>query len=230
MQKNAIALGAILAAASIMNFLPPTRVVSGQTANPVIITWQANNYFPADYAGRAAVTPGTPVIASVEIIENNKLVDISKSDIRWYVNDEFKSGGSGLKTFSFITKQRGSGYETLRASVGVGDASFQNSVQINIVQPEVVLDAKSSDKTVRARTQLSLSAIPFFFNVDSLNELSFDWQINNERVSSNNNEVSVNVGTPNSQFQKSVPVTVTVKNSGNPYEFGRGFINLFIIK
>lgn len=210
-------------------FLFPSATI-GQTTNPVIITWQANNYFPASYAGKAAVTPGTLVIASAEINQNGKLTDLTGADIRWYVDDELVGSGTGMKTVSLSARQQQSGYQNLRVVVNIGGASLENSIQIPISQPIVVIATPSPDKTVRAGDQLNIEAVPFFFNVGSLDELKFTWLINNQQVTGQDNRVSVNVGTPQSIYQNSIPVAVTVQNSLNPYEFNRGFVNLSIIQ
>jgi len=210
----------------IISALPSATI--GQAANPAIITWQANNYFPASYAGKAAVTPGTLVIASVEIYQNNKLTDLIGADIRWYVDDGLAGGGTGMKTISFSAKQQQGGYQNLRVTANVGKVLFENSLQIPIFQPTVVISFPSPDKTVRAGSRIDLRAIPFFFNIGSLGDLKFTWLINNQRVAGQDNRVSVNVGTPQSTYQNSIPVAVTAQNSINPYEFNKGVINLSI--
>lgn len=203
-------------------------IVSGQTTNPLIITWQANNYFPADYPGKALVTPNTLVIASVELIKDNKLTDTTGADIRWYLDDKIIASGAGLKTVSFPASQQQNGYQTLRVSLRIGNDPFENSSQIRIVQPTVVINFPSLEKTVKAGSQITLRAIPFFFNAGSLQSITFDWLINNQRIVGEGNKITVNVGTPQSVYQNSIPVSVTVQNSENPYEFNRGFIMLSI--
>ncbi len=208
----------------------PLKSVAQTTVNPLIITWQANNYFPADYNGKALVTPNTLVIASAELVQNGKLADITGADIRWYVGNELAASGAGFKTLSFSAQQRPTGYQALRVSIKSGNSSFENSIQIPISQPNVVISIPSLGKTAKAGSQITLQAIPFFFNADSLRYLTFDWQINNRRVTGEGNKVTVKVGTPQSVYQNSIPVSVTVQNSDNPYEFNKGFIMLSIIQ
>ena len=230
MAKNKPIIGIILTGIFLgILFLLPS-VTAGQTTNPIIITWQANNYFPSSYAGKAAVTPGTLIIASVEVYQNSKLADLSGADIRWYVDDISIGSGRGMKTISFSARQQQNGYQNLRVVVNTGNTQLENSSQIPISQPVVVIVFPSPDKTVRAGDQLELSAIPFFFNVGSLSELKFVWLINNQQVAGQDNRVSINIGAPQSIYQSSIPVAVTIQNSNNPYEFNRGSINLSIIQ
>ncbi|TSA45136.1 hypothetical protein D4R51_02400 [bacterium] len=218
-------LGIFLGFLSIVPFF-----ASGQTANPLIITWQANNYFPAGYNGKALVTPNTLVIASVELIKNNKLTDTTGTEIRWYLDDKIIASGIGLKTVSFSASQQQSGHQTLKASLRIGNDPFENSSQIRVVQPTVVISFPLPGRAVKAGSQVSLEAIPFFFNVQSLDGLTFNWLINNQRATGRDNRVVMSVGTPQSNFQNSVPISVTVQNSENPYEFNRGSIMLSITK
>lgn len=198
--------------------------------NPLIITWQANNYFPADYAGRALVTPNAPIIASVELVQNNKFIDITQAEIRWYLDDNMIANGTGLKTVSFSAKQQTDGFQTLRVALKIKNTSLENSIQIPISQPAVIISFPSAQKTAAAGSQINLQAIPLFFNVDSLSQLVFDWQINNQKITGQGNQVTVKVGVPQSAYQNSIPISVTVQNSENPYEFNKGFIMLSIVQ
>ncbi len=211
-----------------LSFLP--FAIAGQSANPLIITWQANNYFPADYPGKAAATPNSPVIASVEMIQGGKLVNIAKSEIQWFLNNELLASGAGMKTASFSAKQRPEGYQLLKASVRINDNEIENSVRIPVTPPLVVINYPSFHESVRPGGRINLTAIPFFFNVSSLEGLNFDWRINNQKIETVGNRVTAEVGAPQSDYQNSVNVSVTTQNIDNPFEFNRGVLNLSLIR
>lgn len=203
---------------------------SAQTSDSLIITWQANNYFPADYPGKAAATPNSPIVASIEVIRAGKLIDITKSEISWFINNGLIANGIGTKTISFSAKQGTTGYETLTASVKIGENGIQNSVRIPISKPIVVISHPSSRESVKAGGRIELTAIPLFFNVSSLDGLSFDWRINGQKISAVGNRITAEIGTPQSDYQNSVNVSVTVQNKENLFEFNRGVLNLSVIK
>ncbi len=207
-------------------FLP--FVVLGQTANPLIVTWQANSYFPADYTGKVAATPNSPIIVSVELIQKGKLADITGADIKWYVGNLIIANGVGQKTASFAATQSGNGYQNIRVSVSVGNASFDNSVRIPIVKPSVVITSFLKNQSVKPGDEVVFQALPFFFNVDSIQKLAFFWQINNQSAAGDGNKLTIKVGTPKSDFQNSILVSATAQNSDNPYEFNKGSLNLSI--
>ena len=203
-------------------------LVFGQTTNPLIVTWQANNYFPADYMGKAAATPNSPIIVSVELVQKGKLADITGADIKWYADNSIIANGAGQKTVSFAATQSENGYQNVRVLVDAGNASFENSVRIPIVKPSIVITSFLKDQSVKPGDEVAFQALPFFFNVDSLKKLTFFWQINNQSAAGDGNKLTIKVGTPKSDFQNSILVSATAQNSDNPYEFNKGSLNLSI--
>src|SRR3989338_5844802 len=72
-----------------------------QTSSPrVLLTWQAKNYVPAGYLGKALPSPSSIVTASVEIIDQGKIADLSKNNVYWYLNGSLVGSGVGKKTVS----------------------------------------------------------------------------------------------------------------------------------
>src|SRR3989338_8026257 len=79
--------------------------VDAQTALPqFLVSWQAQSYAPARYQGKIFPTKGTPIVISFELIDNGKIVDLSKTAVRWYINDELvknEDNGLGIKSLQF---------------------------------------------------------------------------------------------------------------------------------
>lgn len=209
-------------------FLVIPLFVFGQTTNPLIVTWQANNYFPADYAGKAAATPNSPIIVSVELVQNGKLTDITGANIKWYADNSIIANGVGQKTASFDAEQNAVGYQNVRVLVNAGKSSFENSVRIPVVKSSVVITSSLKDRSVKPGDEVVFQALPFFFNIDSIKKLSFFWQINNQSAIGDKNKLTIKVGMPKSDFQNSILVSATAQNSDNPYEFNKGSLNLSI--
>lgn len=224
--KLALGGGLILIAALI--FIP-LRSGAQTIVSPLILTWQANNYFPADYPGKALVTPNTVVVASVELLQNNKLADLTKANIQWYVNGDPTINGVGLKTTSFIAKPQSDGYVSLKASVTLGNSSYDGSDRIPTTQPQIVISTPDSKKSVPAGSQTTVLASPYFFNINSLDDLSFFWSVNNQAVASSGDQIAINVGTLNSDYQGLVQISVTAQNKNFLYEMGKETTNLSIM-
>ncbi len=198
---------------------------SAQTTNgQVIITWEANNYIPAGFTGKPLPAPHTEIVVSAELIQNNKLMDVSGAEIRWFVDDEFLKSGTGLKTISFYAGQEDDGYASVRATIVTKDGSFQNSLQIPIVSPEVVLSYKSPTGAVAPDSQITVEAIPFSFSIRSLSDLSFFWSVNEGRVDTKGNVLTLNVGTPKTISQNTVQISAATQNNLNPLEIAKSLL------
>ncbi len=198
-----------------------------QTATgQVVITWQANNYFPANFAGKSLPAPYTEVVVSAELIQNNKLADISGADIRWFVDDEFLRSGAGLKTASFYTTQEDDGYASIRANVITKEGSFQGSLQIPVVSPEIVISHRSPTNAVQPDSQITFEAIPYSFSIHSLNDLTFFWSVNGERADTKSGVLTLNIGTPQTASQKNVQISVSAQSNLNTLEVAKTLLIL----
>ena len=46
-------------------FFAPLKIVSAQAGDSAIVTWEANNFYPADFEGKPQKTFRTPITVSV---------------------------------------------------------------------------------------------------------------------------------------------------------------------
>jgi hypothetical protein len=197
------------------------RVIAQTTNSSLIITWEANNYFPADFPGKAMITPGTPVTAAVEEIAGNKLVDLTGAQISWFINDKLAQNGTGLKSINFTASPDSNGLVTIRVTVQTPNNSLTDSVSILATAPFSVIDYPSLTNTLPAGGNVTLTAWPYFFNVRTLSQLTFTWQLNGQTIKSGNNQLLVQVNTPQIQSQQILPVILTTQNTQNPLEFSK---------
>src|SRR3989338_4500294 len=72
-----------------------------QTPPEFLVSWRALNYVPADYQGKIFPTKSTRVEAAFDLIDKNKVADLSRNEIAWYLNNNFLRSGVGLKTIAF---------------------------------------------------------------------------------------------------------------------------------
>lgn len=198
------------------------ETVTGQ----VVITWQANNYFPADFAGKSLPAPHTEMTASVEFIQNNKLADVSGADIRWFLDDEFLRSGAGLKTVSFYTPQEDDGYASLRAEITTKDGIFQDSIQIPIVSPEIVVNYRTPVSAIQPNSQVTFYAIPFSFSIQSPDDITFFWSVNGTQTDTKKRVLSLNVGTPQTASQNNIQISVSAQNNLNTIEIAKTILTL----
>ena len=80
----------------------------------ILVSWQADSYVPSWYQGKIFPTNGSKIGVNFELLENGKIVNLSKIKVRWYINDKLirnESNGLGIKSLSFTTSDY-PGYET----------------------------------------------------------------------------------------------------------------------
>lgn len=209
-------------------FLFMTKVPA-QINTQTILTWQADNFYPANYEGKAQATPNTPVSVSAEIFAENKLLDSSQANFIWYVDEKFAKEGVGAKEIVFtVTKSEGDSH-FIRVVIKQNDKLLEASTRIPISKPLVAIDAPRPNQLIPAGSQVLLQAIPYFFNINTLQDLNFSWQINNQiQKGANGNRLILKIGAPQTPSQNAVEITVSAQNKSNLSEFAKKNIKLLI--
>jgi hypothetical protein len=155
------------------------KIASAQTAPQIIATWEANNFAPVGYEGRTLPVRGTTITVSLEIIENGIFTNLGTSAISWLVNNELYKSGKGLKTFSYTIPSTASGnYKITAVLPSYKGKRLEKSLIIPITTPSVAIRPSSGTKSVPAASEVSFTAIPFFFNTKQLSDISFLWSAN----------------------------------------------------
>lgn len=195
----------------------------------IIITWQADNFYPADYKGKALAVNQNTVTVAAELLKNQKLQDLSKAAITWFLDDDFLNSGTNLKETTFrITKTKGDSH-FVRAVVSLGAEEFEGTISIPVFGPIVVIENPNPYLLVQGETQLSLRAVPYFFNITGLNDLTLRWRINNGQPiykSGFDNEIVLNIGSPQQGASNKINVAVFAQNQKNLLETNQAVINL----
>jgi hypothetical protein len=153
--------------------------LKAQNAPQFLLTWQAENFAPGSYEGRMIPTRNTQIRVALEELQNGKLLDLSAQDIHWFVGNELYQSGRGIHNFSFAIPSTAAVEETVRAVLVQGTGEREARAVIPVADPEVVIDAPYPGATVSPTLgSLTLSAIPYSFNVSRLTDLSFSWAVN----------------------------------------------------
>jgi len=188
-----------------------------------LITWQAQSFAPAEYPGKNLPSPGTNIKLGLEAIKENKLQDLSKINIRWYLDGKLLTQGPGLKETNF-TVNKGATYSHFVRAVIMDKQEISGTVDIPIVSPKVIIKTPSPTDTSVPLGKTLFQAIPYFFNVANLGELIFKWSVNNQALEGNNLlELEI---TPPIPSNHNLNVRVTAQNLKNDLEFGTKEINL----
>ncbi len=158
--------------------------VRAQISPQFLVSWQTQSYAPGWYTGKIFPTQGSSVEISFELIDSGKIVDLSATKVRWYVNDKLvqnEQNGLGLKYLkTIVPNYAGQEMEIRITIVDYKGQVLNNTIRIPVVKPEVVIDAPYPGNKVSFGSNF-FEAIPFFFNIKNLGNLSFEWTFNNKK-------------------------------------------------
>jgi len=202
---------------------------SAQSGYQFLTSWKADGFVPAWYEGKILASRGSRISVSFELINNGRIVDLSNTVVRWYVNDNLvknENNGLGIKSHSFtITDYPGNDTEVRIALPDYKGQSFNKIIKIPVVNPEVVIESPAFSLNNISKTAI-FKANPFFFNVKTAKSLSFQWQANGQAtgIYKGLNVLDFNVD-PKVGLNSEVNLKVIVKNLFNELEFASKEIN-----
>lgn len=160
-----------------------------QAAPQAIITWQAQTYQPSEYSGKNLPTANAPVIAAVELVNNGKIIDISKSNIGWFQNRRLIDAGVGLKRVLFSADGTDDGV-LIEVNIEYQDGVLTEFARIPLISPKVVINAPYPQRLIGTGLNI-FQALPYFFNIKGLNELEFTWSLNGETAANPEDKTDV---------------------------------------
>ena len=187
--------------------------------NPeLFITWRAENYTPPGYSGRVLPSVGTPMEASFELVDGGKIIDVSKYEIRWLFGDRFYKTATGLKTLSYAPSLTSESVPLKITVVGYNGGDMEKEITIPIARPEIVIAAPYPNREIGPGKNI-FRALPYFFNIQSPSELSFEWLVNKEKaVSGGENPDSLELDTPEEARGLQIALSVFAQGLKNPLE------------
>lgn len=209
---------------------------NAQTAPEFLVSWRAINYVPADYQGKILPSKSSRVEVGFDLIDKNKIADLSKSAVSWFLDENRITYGAGLKTANFNVN---SGLnQTVRITVsGYAQNDLDYVFLLPVVNPEVVIDTKTPTKTLRNQNWLpfknyDFEARPFFFNISDTSMLQFKWRINNDLVEGapeNTALLKLNLQSEGAPKETQMTISAGASNTLNQLEFASKIMN-FIVK
>jgi len=205
---------------------------SSPAASQVFITWQAQDFTPADYQGKIIPSARTTVKLGLELLNQNKFQDLSKANIIWYLDGNFLTSGQGLKETSFTANKLAGDYHYIRTVINLGGQEYDGTVDIPTASPEIVIKTPAMANNSIPLGKNIFEAIPYFFNVSNLQNIIFNWMVNGQTaegasLGGSTLELDLEAPVPANQI---LDIKVTAQNSKNELEFGSKEINLNVQK
>lgn len=184
------------------------------------ITWKAKTYVPAGFPGKILPGSNSPILASLEVVDGNRIADLSGQKIYWYLNDNLLSRGAGLASIALRTPSAiGGGAISLRVQIPeYPSGPIYKTVSIPIVPPSIVIQTP----TIGGRfsgSGIIAQALPYYFSVQDASLLSFSWKVNGDpvKVSENPDQLQVNINDGAASGSK-LTISVSASNPAGSFE------------
>lgn len=142
------------------------------------ITWKGYSLVPTAYEGRILSSGGAPIVARLQAFENGRPVSLSGYDVEWRSNGIPYLRGDNKTEFRFVTESYPPPFYVISATVREGRMiAGTTSVEVPVAtRPKIVVSASYPNKIVPQK-DVALQALPYFFSVKNLSDLSFSWNI-----------------------------------------------------
>lgn len=193
-------------------YLSSVMPVQGQSSEiEVTLTWSTNAYIPLDYPGKSLPSEGN----IIEIVANidSPGMDPQTLIYNWFINNQLQENDSGLgkDVFKFkLERSINQGYG-IRLEVKNKEKTLFTStyILINPIEPEIILEIPQ-DYQFPANQEIEITAQPYFFNINNINELNYDWSLNGKSASQVNNDNPNSLIIEIGQISQSIKQKLTV--------------------
>ncbi|TSC95818.1 MAG: Uncharacterized protein Athens101426_589 [Parcubacteria group bacterium Athens1014_26] len=197
-----------------------------------IVSWKAKTLVPAEYTGKIFPIKNSLVEVGFDLLDNNKIIDLSKYTVSWYLEGDFIKSGAGLKSFIFTTNKANENDQLLRVTVaGYKGADLDKFITIPLASPEAVINYKSPLTNEINIGAHEFTALPYFFNASSLNNLSFNWKVNGEAPQNTANKstiLNLNLESQGTPTQTPLNISLSIQNILNALESATKSLNFMI--
>lgn len=196
----------------------------GQTAPSVWITWRAATYTPADYRGRTLPIDNSNIVAAVDVLDRGRFVDLSQQTIYWYVNDSYVNGGTGMtRTVISVPGAADRGGLSIRVSLPDYAGGIAKTMPISVLSPQVIIQAPATESS----NKFTIRGLPFYFNVDSKNNLNFAWDVAGNKPSTYNDPELLNITLDSAtRGGTNIPISLNVTNPNGTFETAEANVSI----
>lgn len=164
--------------------------VQGQGSEiEVTLTWSTNTYVPLDYPGKSLPTRESviEVVANIDSQETNP----QTLTFNWFLDNKIQKNNSGLGKDVFSFKLSTNINKEYGVRVEIGDKTDNlitlSHVYIKLVEPEISLGIPP-EYQAPDNQEIEFTAQPYFFNINDINELNYDWSLNGQSASQVDND------------------------------------------
>jgi len=197
-------------------------------AAEVDLLWETLSYIPPSYQGKALPPPQASI--KVTAFPQGIKTSASKLIYEWRRNDKNlpDSSGQGKNTLNFYAPETGGDIIEVSVSDAQESVNAANKIAIGVENPKILfyenqpLEGPQYQKELGesislGKPELILRAEPFFFSKRALPILSYEWQMNSQKIETPQKPNLLNLTAPSGQKGTSV-ISLALENSKNILE------------
>ncbi|MEK7512828.1 MAG: hypothetical protein AAB601_01375, partial [Patescibacteria group bacterium] len=156
---------------------------------------------------------------AVEALKDGRLVNLSRATIFWYLDNKLISRGEGLKETLFSATRQAGDTHTVRVVAQLPEEErLEASFQVPAGERRLAIGGVSRGAALAPGGQVALEALPYFFNIASVADLTFFWSIGGARQPGiTGNTVTMTAPTG----ERAVEIQLSAQGARDPYEFAQ---------
>ncbi len=202
---------------------------TAKAATEFLTSWKANTFVNAAYTGKILPTRGSQVTLAFELLDNDKIADISKNEVAWFRGgSKFDSGLGKRKTT--LTLPTLNNNESVIVKIIVRQnkgANIEKFVIIPIASPEVVINSPYPLNIISAGLS-SFAPMFYFWNTDKTSNLLVSWTNGNEETQELAGNSVLQLSIPAGVAKTQLRLAATAKNPEREFENANDSINLIV--
>lgn len=203
-------------------FLGPDLLFAQTENASAIITWTTDAFAPSNYEGKIMPTNGSNIYLYLTAKKSGKIIDLSALPILWYLDNEFLEGAIGKTSAAFKVRKLPGDYHYVKAEVQLaGGEKISGYANIPVLKPKAVINFLKGFENFRVypNSTVNLSLIPYFFNIKTIEDLNFSWNIQIPGSSyKTDGESGVLINTGNLPEGQKIEISASAQNKINPLE------------
>ncbi len=207
------------------------------------ILMESDSYVPKWYKGGSLTTQGSKVkiVAIPHFTEGGRAVKPENLIYKWSIDNQYRVSlsGKGRQSLVYPSPMAQTGKTNISVVIEneSGAISEQASVSIINKKPQILFYEKRGDEgeitsqafrilNMTPGTKTKLQAEPFYMNFSSINDLTFDWNLDGSPSSADDGEPNAFTITTLAEAKGNHSVGVLISNIKNALDRAEGFLRI----
>lgn len=170
---------ALVLAGGSLAYAQQAPISTPPTSSQLMLSWRSNGFAPAGYPGRVAASGGGTVLVIAEELVSGRPADVSRYEIRWYLNDELYETGFGLQAVTIpVSRDHQDGFDIRVEIIGSSFSENLKTISVPLTDPLTVIEPQTGRQLEAGMN--TFGAQGYSFNVANASDLLYNWTVNGQ--------------------------------------------------